>query len=286
MLWTPGNDFGWSVDNFGATYSDAGIGLNSPGHLNANTKGANTSMLVGIAEDCYGMAIGFSGGNAAATIRRMLTDILVDPAAGVGNTGTTWAVKIPNLYANSPSLISGGWWYYFPIYLSKGTAIGSAHQDLVATTQALRVMIRVFGKPTRPELVKVGSKVEAFGVTLASTSGTAITPGNGAMGANTASLGTTVADLWWWQAGIGFNDTTLLDESELLDVLAGDGTNNVLCAENILYVANNSEQCGKSAFGTRVPQRFVKAGSNVYMRAVGAAAAQTTPTVIAYGLGG
>jgi hypothetical protein len=281
MLWTPGNDFGWSVDNFGATYSDAGIGLNSPGHANANTKGANTAMLSAIAEDCYGMAIGFSGGNAAATIRRQLTDILIDPAGG-----TAWTVLIPNLYANSPSLIAGMYWYYFPLYLKAGTAIGSAHQDLVATTQALRVCIRVYGKPTRPELIKCGTFVETFGAVTASTTGTTVTPGTTAMGSYSASLGTTVKDLWWWQAGMGFNDSTLVDEAYLIDVAAGDGTNKKLCCENILMVDNNSEQTGKSAMGVRLPWQFIPAGSFVYMRAAGAVAPQGTPTGIAYGMGG
>jgi hypothetical protein len=287
MLFTSGNTFNWSVDNFGATYSDAGIGLNSPGHANANTKGANTSMLVGIAEDCYGMVIMFSGANSTGTIRRCLTDVLIDPAAGVGNAGSSWSVVIPDLYANSPSLACGGYWYYFPLYLKAGTAIGSAHQDLVATTQALRVCIKVFGKPTRPELLRVGTKVEAFGVTLASTSGTAITPGTTAMGAYTASLGTTVNDLFWWQGGMGTNDTTLLPgEPTLLDVAAGDGTNKLLCAENIWYMPNASEQVGKAPMGVRMPYREMPAGSFVYMRAAGVAAPQTTPTVVAYGLGG
>lgn len=285
MLWTPGNDFQWSVDNFGSTYTDAGIGVNSPGHANANTKGANTGMLVGIAEDCYGIAIGFSGGNAAATIRRNLVDLLIDPAAGVGNAGSSWAVLIANLYANSPSLIVGGYWYYFPIYLKAGTAIGSANQSLVAGTLALQVCIKIFGKPSRPELVKVGSKVETFGAVTASTSGAAITPGTSAMGSLTASLGTMAGDLFWWQCGLGFNDTTLVDEATLMDVLAGDGTNNVLCAENVMMMDNNSEQSGKAAVGTRLPYRQVKAGANVYMRAAGAAAPQGTPTCVAYGCG-
>jgi len=280
MLFTPGTDFGWSADNFGATYSDAGIGTNSPGHANANTKGANTAILSAIAEDCYGMAIGFSGGNTAATVRRNLVDILIDPAGG-----TSWSVLINNLLVNSASLVMGGWWYYFPVYLAAGTAIGSANQSLTASTSALRVFIRVFGKPTRPELVRCGTKIETFGAVTGTTTGTSITPGNAAMGSYTASLGTTANDLWWWQGGIAFNDTTLADECELLDVAAGDATNKKLCAENILYVANNSEQCGKSAIGSRLPVQHVKAGENVYMRAVGTAAAQTTPVCVAYGLG-
>src|SRR3990172_3985425 len=261
MLWTPCNDFGWSADNFGATYTDAGIGVDSPGHANANTKGANTAMLAAIAQDCYGIAIGFSGGNTAATARRNLVDLLIDPAGG-----TSWSVIINNLYCAYSSLIMGGYWYYFPLYLKAGTAIGTANQSLTASTSALRVMIKVFGKPSRPELVKLGTKVETFGADTATTSGTTITPGNAVLGAYTGSLGTTVNDLFWWQGGMGVNDSTTIDNAYQLDVAAGDGTNKVLCCENIILTTNNSEQFGKSAGGSRLPWRNVKAGAFVYMR--------------------
>ena len=51
---------------------------------------------------------------------------------------------------------------------------------------------KLFGKPTRPELLRVGTKVQTYGAVTASTSGTAITPGTNAMGAYTASLGTSI----------------------------------------------------------------------------------------------
>lgn len=291
MLWTPGNQFNWSVDNFGATYSDAGVGVSSPGHASANTKGANTQMLVGIAEDCYGIAIGFAGGHVAATIHRYLVDLLIDPAAGVGGNGSSWTVVIANLYAAYASLGPGGYWYYFPLYLKAGTAIGTANQALVAA-KAIRVMVKVFGKPTRPELCRVGSKVQTYGAVTGTTTGTAITPGTAAMGSYTASLGTSSYDQFWWQAGIGFDDTTLgggtsISEFYLLDVAASNdgGTTKSLCAENIMANCSTTEQIGKAAFGTKIPYREVPSGATVYMRAA-SIAPQTTPTCVAYGLGG
>ena len=44
------NVFNFSVDNYGSTFTDAGIGVNAPGHANANTKGAvggDAPILVG-----------------------------------------------------------------------------------------------------------------------------------------------------------------------------------------------------------------------------------------------
>lgn len=288
MLLTPRNDFNFSVDNFGATYTDTGIGTSVPGNASANAKGANTALLAGIAEDCYGIKIGFAGGNTSATIRRQMVDLLIDPAAGVGNAGSSWSVAIANLYANSPALTTGAWgyWYYFPLYLAAGTAIGAAHQDTAASSAALRVLVRVFGKPSRPELCPVGTKVQTIGATVGTTTGVAITPGTGAMGSYTASMGTTNFDAWWWQLGIGSADTTMTQNSYLFD-LAVNATNKLLCMENVPYgVASATEQAGKSAFGSQLPIRAVSSGQDVYARAAAIAAPDTSMTVVAYALGG
>lgn len=292
MLWTPGNTYGWSVDNFGSTYSDAGFGVSSPGHANANTKGANTSMLVGIAEDCYFIAICFAGSTSSATIYRHLVDLLIDPAAGVGNAGSSWSVVIANLYSAYPSIGCGGYWYGFPLYLKAGTAIGTANQALVAA-KAIRVGIRCYGKPSRPELLRVGTKVQTYGASTGSTTGTAITPGTNAMGSWTASLGTSSYDQFWWQGGLGYNDTTIgggtsTSESTWLDISASldAGTTKVICAENILTNFSTTEQGGKEMMGAFPPYREIPSGATVYMRGAATIAPNTTPTVVAYGLGG
>lgn len=289
MLFTPGCSFGWSVDNFGATYTDAGLGLNSPGHANANTKGANTNMLNGIVEDCYGIAICFSGQSASATIRRCMVDLLIDPAAGVGNAGTSWSVLINNLYANSPTIgVNGatGYWYYFPIYLKAGTAIGTAHQNLVAGTLPLRVSIRVYGKPNRPELLRVGTKVQTLGATVGTTTGVAVTPGTQVMGSYSATLGQTVGDKWWWQVGIGSAATTMNPRGCLFDV-AVNATNKILVAQSIGYgVAGTAEQAYKQAMGDFVPYKKVASGQDVYVRGANLGGAPDTGmTAIVYALG-
>jgi len=286
MFFTPTNDFQWSVDNFGSTYSDSGIGLNSPGHANANTKGANTNMLNGIANDCYAISIGFSGANANNINRRNLVDLLIDSGAGVGNSGSSWTVLINNLHVSMASTVAGMIWYYFPIYLKAGTAIGTSNQSITAGTSALRVVVRVYGKPSRPELIKCGTKVQTYGAVTATTQGTAIVPGNTVMGSNTASLGTSSFDQFWWQCGMSYEESALTNsQCAWMDVLAGDGSNNVLCAESVMQNTDTTERGGKHAFGSKLPIRNIKSGSNVYMRAAASAASPLNPTVIAYGLG-
>lgn len=283
------NTFNFSVDNFGATYTDAGIGTNVPGNASANVKGANTALLTGIAEDCYGIAICFSGGSTSTAIRRQMVDLLIDPGAGVGGAGSSWSVAIANLYANSPTLLGNsgfvGCWYYFPLFLKAGTAIGAAHQDLVAGTLALRVAVRVYGKPTRPDLIKVGTKVQTIGATVGTTTGVAVTPGTSVQGAYSASLGTTNFDAWWWQLGIGSADAALLAISYIFDV-AVDATNKRLVAPGIRYGTSSLENAGKSAIGICPPVKRVPAGTDIYVRGACTSAPDTGFTAIVYALGG
>jgi hypothetical protein len=291
MLWTPGSDFGWQVDNFGATFSDTGIGVNSPGHANANTKGANTQMLVGIAEDCYGILIGFSGQSATTTIRRCLVDLLIDPGAGVGGAGSAWSVIIANLYANSPTFgVSGamGYWYYFPLYLKAGTAIGTAHQNLVAGTLPLRVSIMVFGKPKRPDMIKCGTSVQTLGAVIGTTTGTAVTPSTQSSTRTwSASLGAISGNKWWWQLGVGSNDTSMQAGGYLFDIGA-NASNKILCAQGIPYkVTGTIEQASMGAMGFIPPYKEISSGEDVYVRGVnGAGAPDSTMTAIVYALGG
>lgn len=276
------NEFGWTVDNFGATYSDTGIGTSvTSGAI--NTKGTAVSLIAGasVTQDALGIAVGFSGGFLATNVRQFLADLLIDPAGG-----TSWSTLIPNLVVNSPCLHNGGYWYFFPLYIKNGTSIGMQHQCSTASI-AMRGLVKLFGKPSRPEMWKVGSKVETFGANTGTSGGTAITPGTSAMGAYTASLGTTANHLWWWQGGLAINDTTQTNVAYLLDVAAGDATNKKICAENIPLVnAGTAEQTGKSAIGTRGPYRHIKAGELVYMRAACSGTPDSSITAVAYGVGG
>jgi hypothetical protein len=290
MLWTPGNSFGWSVDNYGATYTDTGLGTNSPGHANANTKGANTAMLSGLAEDCYGMSISFSGQSATTVARRCMTDILIDPAAGVGVGGSSWSVLINNLFAMGPTFgTSGafGYHYYFPIYLKAGTAIGTAHMNGTAGTLPLRVAIRCYGKPSRPDILRCGSLVQTLNAATASTGGTnAFTPGSSAKGSYSASLGTLTRDSWFWQLGVGTTDTSMTAAGYLCDV-AANATNKIMCLENVMYtVIGTIEQASKSAFGTNNPYQDISAGQDVYARAACSGTPDSNMFPIVYALGG
>ena len=284
MLFAPVCELQSVGDNYGATFTEAGLGTGLTASATANTKGSVVSLLAGasVPFDVYGVGITFFGGSASATVRRYLTDIVIDPAGG-----TTWDTTnpiCPNLLANSPALVCGGWRYFFPLYVKAGTSFG-ARTQCSAASAALRCAIQLYGQPTHPENWRTGTRVIAFGVNTATTSGTAVTVGSGAIGSYTL-MGATARELWWWQwGGIASNDTTMGLDACMGDVATGDGTTFKLCVDSCMQNKTAAEQAGKEAFGLRVPIREVASGANVYVRVSNTSAGDTTPTTTAYGLG-
>ena len=281
MLLNDVNEFNWTADNFGATYSEAGFGTGMTTGA-ANTKGTAVTLLSGatVTEDVYGIALNFFGGATSAAVRQFLADLLIDEAGG-----TSWSAKIANLIVDAPSLLFMGYSYYFPLYIKAGTSIGMQAQCQAATI-ALRCAVKVFGKPSHPHLLRVGTRVETLGADTATSAGVVVTPGTNALGAYTASLGTLANDNWWWQMGYAINDSTITSAVYHLDVKAGNGTNDKLCIEGILTSGSAVEQMAKTAFGYGLPIRRVAAGSNVYVRAAAMAGApDSNVSVCAYALG-
>ena len=285
MLYTPVNHFNWTANNFSDSYAGdlSSLTLLTAGG-SAHTKGSDTACMVGVAEDVYGITLNFGGGGTNVTIRRQMTDLLIDPAAGVGNPGSSWSVLINNLYTNSPAISSGliGHQFYFPLYLKAGTAFGARVQDVVASATC-SLGIQVFGKPTHPELCKVGTKVRTIGATTATTTGVAVTPGTDAYGSYSVSLGTLGDEAaWWWQLGIGSNDTSMTANSYWFDI-AHDATAKYVCARGIQYaVVGTTENSCKAAFGQIPPIHLVPAGASVYVRGAAVAAPDSTMTAVVY----
>ena len=281
MLFNEVNEFNWTADNFGTTYSEAAFGTGMTTGA-ANTKGTAVTLLSGatVTEDVYGIALKFIGGSAAATVRQFLADLLIDEAGG-----TSWSVKIANLIVDAPSFFDTGYSYFFPLYIKAGSSIGMQAQCQAATI-ALRCAVKVFGKPSHPHLLRVGTRVETLGANTATSDGVAITPGNLALGSYTASLGTLANDNWWWQMGFAVNDSSITSAAYHFDVKAGDGTNDKLCIEGIMSAGSTAESFGKTAFGYGLPIRRVAAGSNVYVRAAAVGSAPDSGiSVCAYALG-
>ncbi len=282
MLFTLPSSFNWTANNFGATYTDAGLGTAVTSGAVAHLKGTPVSLLAGsiLTTDVYGISIGFTGGNSTGAIRIFLADLLIDP-----NGASSWQVLIKNLIVSNPSAVVGGYWYYFPLYLKAGTSIGMQHQCTTGTI-SMRCLVQVYGKPSRPEMIKCGSYVESFGVTLASTTGTSVTAGTMVMGSYSASLGTTVRPLWWWQGGLAINEVAHNASCLFTDIAVGDTNTKNLVAEGIRQTTTSAEQHGKVAFGYHVPYNIITPNNSVFMRTASIVGADGNISGCAYGLGG
>jgi hypothetical protein len=262
------NEFQGNLNNFGSTLTEAGFGT-SVTTGGANTKSGSTTTLLTLTEDAFGLAICFAGGATSATVKQYLVDIYFGSV-----------IAIPNLLANSPSLNLGGYWYYFPIFIPNGTVIG-ARAQCNAATQTIRIGVKAMTKPRRNDSYKVGSRVRAYGVTTASSNGTAHTPGTSTMSTYALLAAITAGEApWWWQAGLATNDTTMTTPAYSIDVGVGSAVGNaspvlqdVICMNN-----NTAEQMGKT-IGTGGAARTP--AQNIYVRAAGLTAAPDSNVSIA-----
>lgn len=277
------NEFGWSLDNFGSTWTDAGFGALISGSASANGKGQVKQMITGssVSNNVYGISIGFSGGNTAGAVRMFLVDLMVDRAGG-----TNWEKAIGDLVVNCPSLLLGGYWYYFPLFFPSGTSFGLREQCSTANI-TMRGGIGLFGLPSHPELVKVGSFVRTFGMLTGSSNGIPVTPGSSAIGSYNTGQGQTADDLWFWQVGLAINDTSQTAVSYSVDVAGIDASNKELIMEKVKVFANNTnEQTGKEAFGNMPPYRMLESGSLLYTRVACSGTPDSSISTVVYGVGG
>lgn len=246
------------------------------------TKGAYTQVVsaANMVNDGYGILINFNNGGSTAATRNYHVDIGVDNAGG-----TTYLVKIPNLMAGHAApygVLNAGIWYYFPLYIAKGSSVAVRAAGNVTT--AFSANVTVFGQPSRPDSVRAGTKVFAFGATTATATGTTMTLGTTAEGAY-AQIGTaTTQPLWWWQTGFTQVDTTMTAQNIHLDVAAGDATNKRILIENQLFYVNATEQISNNLY--TLSYGNVATGDLIYVRGQSSLTTlDTAASAMVWGLG-
>lgn len=244
---------------------------------------AFVEILGDTSDETYLMEVTFSGNDTAAEARNTLVKLGFDFAGGTTYTDLT----ISDLMASCASTMAGaggglGVTYSFPLRLPAGTAVAAAASTESATARTLSVWIRLYGKPSRKDLIRYGSFVRTYGSTFASSSGTSITPGTASDG-TAVDLGTLSDDIFWWEYGIGVSDSTMAARVLHVDLLVGDGTNKRAVIQNALVATTASETITKLDAGT---YHETKSGDHVYGRAQVSAAPDSSYSMIAYGVGG
>lgn len=186
----------WVDENVGSTSAEPGTTITAGG--TAHEKGSWTQLLASTAYEVYGITVLIAGtGTTASTNMRWLCDI------GWGSSGSE-EVFIPNLIGgNTPAMNSGvgpGTMYHFPIYIPAGTRLSARAQSSTASRTAT-VAIWLHEWPNGP-LPWIGSKVTAYGIDTAASTGVIHTCGNSSYPTSSQITASTSDAIRYMQVGI------------------------------------------------------------------------------------
>lgn len=273
---------------FNYTAPGAGSGAScTPGTNNA--KGAWSNLFFGstVDTDTYGIWIAFYDLAVAGLSLATLADIGIDTAGG-----TNYRVLIPNLgLADARTVASmgqAGFYYYFPIFIPANASIGIRAQQNQSVAHSFDVDCMLLQRPSHPELLRVGTYVDAIGIDTVNSRGTVFTPGVGSAWGAWGSLGTAPRDGFFVQFGAGIDAATRVANLYVYDYAIGDGTN-FRKVYSAVYGGddNSNNEFSLSCVTPEQCYATVKAGDTFYVRA---AAKQTNvnanANAMAYVVGG
>lgn len=232
MLVTQSSEWGQIISSVAdGTQPAAAWGTSlTPGN---NTYGSYAQVLAGasLTSDAFGILVNFNSNSVSTAARDTIVTIGLDAAGG-----TSFTDFISDLLCSGASAyVSGvgtGVWYYFPVFVKSGTSIGAKASVNNATVGTLRCAVTLFCKPSRPEMIRYGSYVTTFGSTAASSCGTSVTPGTASEGSWTQIGSALTKPHWFWQVGMGINDSTTSNAVTHLDVGLGDASNKKVVISN------------------------------------------------------
>lgn len=247
-----------------------------------NTFPAYAQVLSATAFETFFCVVHAHANDVAAQARNTLLNIGIDPAGG-----STYVTRIPNLLvacAVTMASLGGGVFYGFPLYIPAGATLAAQASINNATVGTLRCVLRLFGRPSRPESLVCGSYIDSFGEATSTSTGTEVTPGTTSDGAYTQLGSNTAKPYWWWQTGFGANDSTLGSNQIVLDLAYGDATNQHLISGEIFVALNASSEAIAKPLHIVDAVAPVPAGVGIFGR-MQASALQANHQMIAYGLG-
>ena len=279
------NEFAAFQDNFsGVTQPSSDEGVSISCHT-GNAMGAWSDLMGGtVNDDSYGIWINVQFGTQTGTCA-CLIDIGVDYSGG-----TSYSVLIPTLGYAGEVQTGGETWrgctYYFPLFIPKGARLGVRGQTKNAATITSDIKCKLAQKPSRPDVIRYGTYVDALGVDAANSRGTVYVPGTAGWGSY-VSLGTSLREAWWWQAGF-VNDATsgMTNNPFMADIAVGNVTSKLTLGSQ-LYVGHKSD--GSVPVGpnpTAACHGFFPSGSTFYVRGWEHNGVDSNYTAMIYLLGG
>ena len=176
--------------------------------------------------------------------------------------------------------------FFFPFFIKSGSTVAVRIQGANATAGTVNVLIRAYGKRSRPEAMPVGSYSQdtrddhQLERCVAS-------PGNAADG-TWVSLGTTSRPLWWWQIGYQIDNGTITIEGTYIEIAFGDATNKHVIAK-VVHIGNTTEAIYNFAPAQITPYEAfcpVPSGAELWIRGRCTSAPDTGYNGVAIGIGG
>jgi hypothetical protein len=256
-----------------------------PGASHAEGDWTAIASSANIAQDCYWIFVRVSNGSSSNAQKDHLLDIGVDPAGG-----TSYAAIISDIVCGqsivASATVGGGHNFLFPFYIKAGSAVAARIQGSNATAGTVRVSMRFYGQPSRPEAVPVGQFSETIG-TITDSSGVSFTPGTTADG-TWVSLGTTAKAMWWWQLCYQLSTSPLAAEATYIDLAFGDATNKHIMMR-YLHLGSTAEQI-QDLYKTNLTlvEAFhpLPAGTELWVRGRCDSAPDSGYNAVAVGIGG
>ncbi len=251
-----------------------------------NSYGTYVELVDGalVTRDVYAVEIIIHGNGVSTAARDTLVTIGVDHSAGTSYTD--WITGLLgscafSLGGSSAGFSGQGVRYIFPVFLKAGTSIAAKASVNNGTVGTLRCAMKLYS-PTRSNAFQPGGFVQSFGVTDASSSGTAITPGTAAEG-DWVEIGTLTKPLRWLEFGLGVNDDTMTINNYHVDVALGDASNKKMVIQSAQVGTAAVEQLSKPVACAPCVGAI---GDKIYARAqVGPSAADSNISVACYGVG-
>lgn len=250
------------VNTWGFQYQNEAGGSTTPGTLvtpgTSGSEGSWTQLVAtgDITADIHYLVMQVCNGSINATQKDHLFDIGYSQ-----DGGTTWREIISDVNAGA-SIVGGqgGRQFHFPARIPVGSAVAARIKGSASTANTVRVLLQLFGRPSRPELWRPYGSYESVGIS--GSAGTSFTPGNASWGSWTL-LGTTGFENFWFQTGLGISTTTMNAEATRVQMAVGNGTNYVVI-NDLIVQTTSAEAIGSPLCAACT--RYVKPGSSLYVR--------------------
>ncbi len=185
--------------NLTATPNITTPGIRLTANATPHSKGAYGVLSASVPHDVYGITLTLAGSVASATLTHMMLDL------AIGAGGSEVVIFPEYLCGFRGTMITGPQTIYLPFFIPKGTRVAARIQAVLAD-DTLDVMC--FFHTARSRLAgPLFRRADAYGTDIATSRGTAHTPGNSGSESTDANIGSTLSRSYR-AVMLGINGTT------------------------------------------------------------------------------